>query len=195
MGKMVFDATGKYVHPTRYRQIVETSQQQLDTNEQRAISEDQKHSSVVAKVHYQKRRSRDIATKAQECLKKLHGEKGSQVDDDVSVRLSDSPNSSPGSDKEQVNISKDAEHFTLSATQESSSNKTEGQLRKKKMLLFSSEEDNYLKAGIENYGFGQWSQILRDPTYNFQKGRTANSLLNRAMRKFSNLQKHLEQIQ
>jgi len=138
----------------------------------------------VAKVHYQKRRSRDIATKAQECLKKLHGEKGSQVDDDVSVRLSDSSNSSPGSDKEQVNINKDAEPSTLSATQESSLNKTEGQLRKKKMMLFSTEEDNYLKAGIERYGYGQWSLILRDPEYRFQKGSTANSLLNRASRKF-----------
>ena len=87
MTKMVFDATGKYIHPTRYRQIVETaSQQQLNSEEQETISEDQKHSSVVAKVHYQKRRSREVATKAHECLKKLHGEKGSQVDGDVSSR-------------------------------------------------------------------------------------------------------------
>ena len=52
-------------------------------------------------------------------------------------------------------------------------------------MLFSTEEDNYLKAGIESHGFGQWSVIPRDPEYKFQKGRTANSLLNRAMRKFS----------
>ena len=182
MGKMVFDAAGKYIHPTRYRQIVETtSQQQLDTKEKETISEDQKHSSVVAKVHYQKQRSRDIATKAHECLKKLHGEKGSQVDDDVSVRLSDSPNSSPGSDKEQVNI--DAGNSNVRTTQESNSIKP-GQSRKKKIMLFSTEEDNYLKSGIERYGFGQWSVILRDPEYRFQKGRTANSLLRRAMRKF-----------
>lgn len=186
MGKMVFDATGKYIHPTRYRQIVETtSQQKLNTKEQEAISEDQKHSSVVAKVHYQKRRSRDIATKAHECLKKLHGDKGSQVDDDVSVRLSDSPNSSPSSDKEQVNIDKDATetNSVCSATQESTST-TQVPSRKKKIMLFSAEEDNYLKAGIERYGFGQWSAILRDCDYKFQKGRSANSLLNRAMRKF-----------
>ena len=55
MSKLVFDATGKYIHPTRYRQIIETaSRQQLDSDEQDTISEDQKHSSVVAKVHYQK---------------------------------------------------------------------------------------------------------------------------------------------
>ena len=71
---MVFDATGKYIHPTRYRQIVETaSHQQLTSNEQGMISEDQKHSSMVAKVHYQKRRSREVATKAHECLEKLQG--------------------------------------------------------------------------------------------------------------------------
>ncbi|KAK3715629.1 hypothetical protein QZH41_008064 [Actinostola sp. cb2023] len=99
MSKMVFDATGKYIHPTRYRQIVETaSHQQLTSSEQEMISEDQKHSSVVAKVHYQKRRSREVATKAHECLKKLHGENGSKVDGDVSSRLSDSPNSSPNKD-------------------------------------------------------------------------------------------------
>ena len=52
MSKFVFDATGKYVHPTRYRQIVETaSSRTLSSSAQDAISEDQKHSSVVAKVH------------------------------------------------------------------------------------------------------------------------------------------------
>src|SRR6056300_1324318 len=174
MGKMVFDATGKYIHPTRYRQIVETaSQQQLDTKEQETISEDQKHSSVVAKVYYQKKRSRDVAVKAHECLKKLHGEKGSQVDDDVSVRLSDNPNSSPSSDKEQTKNVNDA-----SAAQDSISTKQakpNHNSKKKKIMLFSSEEDDCLKAGIQRHGFGQWSLILRDAEYNFQNGRTANS--------------------
>ena len=55
MSKLVFDATGKYIHPTRYRQIVEMqSLNQLTSEEQRVLSEDQKHSSAVAKVHYQK---------------------------------------------------------------------------------------------------------------------------------------------
>ena len=72
MSKLVFDAIGKYIHPTRYRQIVETeSLNQLTSEEQRILSEDQKHSSAVAKVHYQKRRSREVAVKAHECLQKL----------------------------------------------------------------------------------------------------------------------------
>lgn len=81
---MVFDGTGKYIHPTRYRQIVETAKhQQLTNSEQEMITEDQKHSSVVAKVHYQKRRSRDVAAKAHKCMKKLHGKKGTKLDGDI----------------------------------------------------------------------------------------------------------------
>ena len=80
MSKLVFDAIGKYIHPTCYRQIVETqSLNQLSSEEQRILSEDQKHSSAVAKVHYQKQRSREVALKGHECLQKLQGAKGSEV--------------------------------------------------------------------------------------------------------------------
>ncbi|CAH3149334.1 unnamed protein product [Porites evermanni] len=64
MSKLVFDATGKYVHSTRYRQIVETaSSRQLSSSAQSTISEYQKHNSVVASVHYQKQRSREVQVK------------------------------------------------------------------------------------------------------------------------------------
>jgi len=53
MSKLVFDAIGKFIHPTRYRHIVETQSLNLLTSkEQQILSEDQKHSSAVAKVHY-----------------------------------------------------------------------------------------------------------------------------------------------
>ena len=55
---------------------------------------------------------------------------------------------------------------------------------RKKILMFTPEEDSYLKAGIKRYGYGQWKAILRDPELHFQKGRTANSLLSRAARRF-----------
>ena len=72
ISKLVFDAIGKYVHSTRYRQIVEAqSLNVLTTTEQRILSEDQKHSSAVAKAHYQKQRSHEVAVKAHECLQKL----------------------------------------------------------------------------------------------------------------------------
>ena len=75
LSKQVFEAIGKHIHPTRYRQIVETeSASRLDANEQQAITEDQKHSSRVAKLHYQKRRSREIATRGHACMQKLRGE-------------------------------------------------------------------------------------------------------------------------
>ena len=59
---LMFEAIGKYIHPTRYRQIMETENCQfLLPNEQKWISEDQKHSSNVARVHYQKKHSREVA--------------------------------------------------------------------------------------------------------------------------------------
>ena len=64
---LVFEAIGKYIHPTRYRQIIETqSAEFLLPKEQKWISEDQKHSSNVARVHYQKKRSR-----GRKCMEKL----------------------------------------------------------------------------------------------------------------------------
>ena len=53
---LVFQAIGKYVNSTRYRQIIETeSSNNLELDECTWISEDQKHSSQVAKTYYQKR--------------------------------------------------------------------------------------------------------------------------------------------
>ena len=72
MSKLVFEAIGKYIHPTRYRQIVETeSVQKLSPGEQDIMSRDQKHSSQVAKIHYQKLSSREIVEKAKHCFGRL----------------------------------------------------------------------------------------------------------------------------
>ena len=58
---LVSEAIGKYIHPTRYRQIIETqSCEVLLPSKQKWISEDQKHSSNVARVHYQKKRSQEV---------------------------------------------------------------------------------------------------------------------------------------
>ena len=48
------------------------------------------------------------------------------------------------------------------------------------VLKFTTEEDNFLKEGITKHGFGQWTAILRDDDFQFQDGRTANSLKKRA---------------
>ena len=71
----------KYVNLTGYRQIIETeSTESLEQHEREWVTEDQKYSSQVAHVCYQKKRSRDVALKGQICLKKLKGEEGVQVE-------------------------------------------------------------------------------------------------------------------
>ena len=45
---------------------------------------------TAAKVHCQKQQNREVALKADECLQKLQGAKGLEVDEDVDARLRDS---------------------------------------------------------------------------------------------------------
>ena len=71
-GRVVVLAIGKYINPKRYRQIIETEiAEKLTVSEQTYLSEDQKHMSNAAKIHYQKLRSENIAMKAKSCLEKL----------------------------------------------------------------------------------------------------------------------------
>ena len=71
---LVFEAIGKYVKPTRYRQIIETeSCNNLELDEYTWMSVDQKHSSQVAKTHYQEKRSRQVTFRGQTRLKMLRG--------------------------------------------------------------------------------------------------------------------------
>jgi len=57
---------------TRYRQIVETeSSERLTLEEQHYITEDQKHSSQVAKIHYKKKQSRVVAIEGKKCMDKM----------------------------------------------------------------------------------------------------------------------------
>ena len=74
MSLLVYEAIGKYVHPTRYRQIIETeSNERLNEKEREIISKDQKHSSYVAKRAYQKKLCREVALDARSCMEKLVG--------------------------------------------------------------------------------------------------------------------------
>ena len=74
MCKLVYQAIGKYVHPTRCRQIVETeSAKKLCLEDQKNISLDQKHSSQVARIYYQKNSSRRVAVDGQISMRKLLG--------------------------------------------------------------------------------------------------------------------------
>ena len=71
-GRVVYEAIGKYINPTRYRQIIDTeSIEKLNTYEQANLSQDQKHTSTVAKIHYQKLKSEDVAAKAKKIMDKF----------------------------------------------------------------------------------------------------------------------------
>jgi len=90
---LVHEAIGKYIHPTRYRQIVETeSSSRLSYEEQEVISEDQKHSSTVAKTFYKKKRSRDVALAGKRCMDKMTEECRAKNSDSVLKVLSEVQN-------------------------------------------------------------------------------------------------------
>ena len=171
MSKLVFDAIGKYSISRAIANL--SSLNQLTSEEQRILSEDQKHSSAVAKVHYQKQRSCEVALKGHECLQKLQGAKGSEVDEDVHARLGDSTSEARPSVGKVQNISSSPEKDAL----------PKRILRYKNIcyvLTFTKEEDDFLKEGITKCGFGQWTAILRDDNFQFQERRTADSLKKRA---------------
>ena len=172
MSKLVFDAIGKYIHPTC--QIVETQSLELTNEEQRILSEHQKHSSAVAKVHYQKQRSREVALKGHKCLQKLQGAKGSEMDEDVNARLGNSAsNAGPSVGKVQNVISSPPKKALPKRILRSHMNI-------RHVLKFTKEEDDFLKEGITKHRFGQWTAILRDLDFKFQDGRTPDSLKKRA---------------
>ena len=90
MTLLVKEAIGKYINPTRYRQIVETeSAEKLDPAEREIISKDQKHSSDVAKLCYRKQLSRDVATRGKQCMAKIVGEARTETTEQLANIISD----------------------------------------------------------------------------------------------------------
>ena len=53
--------------------------EKLNTSEQENLSQDQKHTSAVAKIHYQKRKSEDMVTKAKKIIDKLRDKNESSL--------------------------------------------------------------------------------------------------------------------
>ena len=158
-GKMVFLAIGKYIHPTRYRQIIETeSAENLTDEQQRSVSEDQKHTSLVAKVHYQKIQSRTVALKAQEALKNLRDNTAS--------------NEAIKSINKQIVTEK-----------ELSSKNSIIVAKRKKKVPFTEMEDNFIREGIKKHGCSRWKAILSDPNFKFDPSRTTATILTRAKTK------------
>ena len=74
MSILTHEAIGKHITPTRYRAIVESeSVDKLDKEQQAIISQDQKHSSAIARRSYQKKLSRQIAVDGAKAMKQLVG--------------------------------------------------------------------------------------------------------------------------
>jgi len=155
---LVFEAIGKYIHPTRYRQIIETqSAEFLPPKEQKWMSEDQKHSSNVARVHYQKKRSREVAMRGRQCMEKLVVESKNLDEQYEKIQHS----SAARADVRQGTPIVCTPQIT------------------RKGIRFTPEEDNCIRLGIEQFGFC-WSKILRHSEFNFNTCRVPNTLRKRA---------------
>lgn len=94
-----------------------------------------------------------------------------------------SPDSSGSSPDRETIEEKSHEQPVVAAAATTSTTTSHRKKNSYKVLHFTPQEDEYLKDGIQRHGYGKWAVILRDPTYRFQKGRSANSLLYRAARK------------
>ena len=174
-GRLVFQAIGKYVNPTRYRQIVETeSAARLSLEDQRTISEDQKHTSVVARVHYQKIHSRETATRGSNIMDKLRNNSNS-IDsiNEISNSITDENRVQPTEEEHT-----DLPNKETDVTMETNSQKN----TRNKKVPFSKYEDGFLQDGIRKYGAGNWKQILSDINYKFHPSRRTSTLFTRAKR-------------
>ena len=154
----------------RYRQIIETEGiEKLNTSGQENLSQDQKHTSAVAKIHYQKRKSEDIAAKAKKIMDKLRDKNESSS----VINLINSDTESSAS----INATLASNHSTKVGTFSVNS------IRIKK-VPFSEMEDSFLKQGVSKYGMGKWTSILSDSNYKFHSSRKASTLAVRAKKVF-----------
>ena len=196
-GRMVYQAIKKYIHPTRYRQIIETeSSTRLSLEEQLILSEDQKHTSQVAKVHYKKQRSHEVALSGQKYMSKLmNNSLALTCLADINTKSSITANidfaSMPSlrSAKELPNNTDiKASLHCEQACHEDDINQTESESdtennddigKRKKKTPFSKVEDQFLLTGIKKYG-QKWTQILKDPCFLFDPSRKPSTLQVRA---------------
>ena len=179
-GRMVYQAIGKYINPTRYRQIIETeSADNLTAEDQAVVSLDQKHTSNVAKVHYQKKKSQEVAKKASKCIESL-------LPDCLKPNRSESDNSIPENEGEKAATASDS----LTAVQSSENFQTSNMnsiplelAKRKKKNSFNEEEDSFIIRGLKKHGKGKWTRILKDPDFLFHPSRTNATLMMRAKAK------------
>ena len=182
----MFDAIGKYIKPTRYRQIIETENSNcLDNEDQEWISEDQKHSSHVTRICYQKKRSRNVALKGQRCLKKLRGENGEQIEKQLECLFTASESDEYDTfitQKDRVDSEESSNESTPDIEPTRSPPKSP-RLTSRDKKYFTVYEDHELTKGLEKYGKNNWTSILRDSNLHFANRRTGDALKKRARSK------------
>ena len=207
MTMIVHQAIKKYINPTRYRQIIETeSSDRLTIEEQQYISEDQKHSSQVAKIYYKKKQSRQVAIEGKRCMDKMTKEcrnqsdglmdmfnnmtnnvfdpqvlhKSRQIIEGECTIVSDRPSCSKEMDVDPYQPVDNLNDSTDFVTINTEPQKNISKHKTGKNVKFTVEEDEYLNIGIHKYGRKSWASILRDESFNFHKTRTRDSLRVRA---------------
>ena len=207
---IVYAAIGKHIHPTRYRQIIETaSSEQLTLEEQAIISKDQKHHSNVAEVSYKKRLSREIAKQGKECMEKLTGQSRIMCNEAVSQVVADlkdtdtldmnlisavsnmCSNSSVTTPTPTIDLDNevidDGDDFDAGLENSNAKKVTIDPIKTEvdeeltaRRVQFSKEEDQKLCDGIKLLGRSQWARILKDGVGIFHKSRTRDALRMRA---------------
>ena len=111
--------------------------------------------------------------KGHECIQKLQGAKGSEVDKDVHTRPRGSTSNAMPFVEKMQSISSSPEKEALPKRILCSHRNI------RHVLKFTTEEDNFLKQGITKRGSGQWTGILRDHDFKFQDGKVADALSKR----------------
>ena len=201
LGRLTYQAIGKYINPTRYRQIIETeSVKHLSTEKQAIITLDQKHTSNVARVHYQKLKSRDVARKANECVEMLIAESNEKDSNEHSMNIVSKSNDfeiektsqkasecvkmlMADSQEKDHSDSIDLETEQMTRAAKTCNDHLASESKRKKKCPFSKQEDGFLLEGIRRYGNGKWSSILKDPEYIFHSSRRTSTLMLRAKTK------------
>ena len=186
MCKLVYSAIGKYIHPTRYRQIVETeSASKLGLEDPKNISMDQKHSSQVARIYYQKHNSRRVAAEGRLSREKLATESRSNTDRLINSilfsRQQTFENCNSDLNKTSDIESNDFNDSSVLCAQESPKKSvsvepkvsTQPPLHRSKRVSYSPEKDEFIRKGVKIHGFGHWTEIGR--SFNFRVNRTADS--------------------
>ena len=157
----------------------------MTTEEQAAISKDQKHTSNVAKIHYQKLSSRQVAQNSKNLVEKLKTNTSSmdmlQTIAKSTIPLETLNEVTPVYENGKEVLVKSNSNLPAISEKvyEVSSEKQVKKPKRAAKVPFSSMEDKYIKEGILKYG-QKWTNILNDPDYLFHPSRKAPTLLTRA---------------